>query len=91
MKIKELQEARLVPSEQNQIVADFLADGLDCLGDPFEEFNNILGDHNGGLNDAVAYVLRWNIAAEFVNKHSDANVRPISKHELEDWVKETKE
>lgn len=89
MKVKELQEARLAQSNQFKVVAEFLADGLECMGDPQEHFIGLADDIDpeGGLNKAIAYIQKWNIAAQFVNKYdSSANTRPVDKKELEEWI-----
>lgn len=89
MKVNDLQEARQAQSAQYEIVADFLDSGLGCIGDPREHFLGLADnlDPEGGLNKAIAYIQRWNIAAEFVVRHRPtATTKPVSKPELEDWI-----
>jgi len=94
VKVKDLQEARQAQSAQYEIIAEFLARGLTCLGDPYEKFLGLADNINpeGGLNKAVNYIQRWNIAAEFVKQYKpNAATKPVSKTELEDWVETWKD
>ena len=89
MKVNDLHEARLARSNQFEIVAEFLENGLECFGDPYEHFLGLADnlDIKGGLNKAVEYIQRWNVAAEFVKQHKpDTHTKPVSKAELEDWI-----
>ena len=89
MKVKDLQEARLAQTTQYEIVAEFLEAGLLSMGDPYEHFSGLADnlDTEGGLNKAIAYIQRWNVAVEFVKQHTpDTILGPISKSELDEWI-----
>ena len=94
MKVKDLQEARLAKQPQFEVVAEFLADGLECMGDPFETFRELADniDPEGGLNKAINYVQKWNACAEFINKYDpSANTSLVNRQELEEWIRQWKD
>ena len=84
MKVQDLQEARLAPTNQNDVVAKWLKNGLGSEG-PHKRFLNIALDIDvgGGLQNAVRMVQEWNVLARFIHEHTGKHaIMEVSPREL---------
>ena len=96
MKVKDLQESRLAPTNQNDVIAKWLAKGLrdGRNAGPHKLFiNTALNiEPEGGLNNAVKAIQEWNVVARFIHEHSDQTpIMIVSPRELNKWIEEFKD